>query len=250
MRPDMATAQYGRTVISTPSLDGVSRWLVIVCVVVFLLQTAAPSLTLLLGLDALGPRPWQILTYAVCHGDPWHLVFNMLALWMLGTAVEGVLGPRRYLTLMGLCVVVSGLVWLALYHGTMALLLGFSGAAFGLLYAFAFFFPDRELILFIFPVRSRTLVAILVAVSLYLLLTSPGGVAHAVHLCGLAVAAVYLDVLAGSRLRDLRARVMAARAELRFRWRSRHLTVIPGRGGRPTEPPDEDEGPPPGTPIH
>jgi len=42
-------------------------------------------------------QPWQLLTHMFMHGNFMHILFNMFALWMFGTAVEQVLGSRKFL---------------------------------------------------------------------------------------------------------------------------------------------------------
>jgi len=42
-------------------------------------------------------RPWQFITYMFLHGDIWHILFNMFALWMFGYALENIWGPRKFL---------------------------------------------------------------------------------------------------------------------------------------------------------
>src|SRR5438045_4998708 len=70
-------------------------------VAVFLLQFFFPIVT-----DVLGLRPifvvryfwiWQLATYMFLHGGVFHIVFNMLALWMFGTELERVWGTRYFL---------------------------------------------------------------------------------------------------------------------------------------------------------
>lgn len=46
---------------------------------------------------ALDFRPWQFITYMFLHGDFWHILFNMFALWMFGYALENIWGPKRFL---------------------------------------------------------------------------------------------------------------------------------------------------------
>jgi membrane associated rhomboid family serine protease len=41
-------------------------------------------------------RPYQLVTHLFMHGDIWHLVFNMFALWMFGRVLESVWGPKRF----------------------------------------------------------------------------------------------------------------------------------------------------------
>tara|TARA_B100000401_G_C52723402_1_gene679792 strand:- start:42 stop:827 length:786 start_codon:yes stop_codon:yes gene_type:complete len=40
---------------------------------------------------------WQIISHMFMHGNHIHLLFNMFALWMFGTAVESIFGSRRFL---------------------------------------------------------------------------------------------------------------------------------------------------------
>jgi membrane associated rhomboid family serine protease len=70
-------------------------------VVMFALTTFVPDLTRLLGLvpnDVLFDlRVWQIATYMFLHGGIFHIVFNMLALWMFGSELERLWGTRYFL---------------------------------------------------------------------------------------------------------------------------------------------------------
>lgn len=75
---------------------------------------------------------WQLMTSVFTHVEPWHIGFNMLALWTLGPQLEQLLGRARYLALY----LISGLagsvavLWLSAEHGTTV---GASGAIFGLI---------------------------------------------------------------------------------------------------------------------
>ncbi|TNM38463.1 rhomboid family intramembrane serine protease [Nocardioides albidus] len=75
---------------------------------------------------------WQLFTSMFTHVEPWHLGFNMLALWVLGPQLETILGRGRYLALY----LLSGLVgsvavyWLSAEQTTTV---GASGAIFGLM---------------------------------------------------------------------------------------------------------------------
>jgi membrane associated rhomboid family serine protease len=42
-------------------------------------------------------QPWQVLTHMFMHGNLMHILFNMFALWMFGTAVEQIFGARKFL---------------------------------------------------------------------------------------------------------------------------------------------------------
>ena len=48
-------------------------------------------------------KPWQFVTYMFLHADFWHIFFNMLALWIFGSALENLWGPKRFLTFYMIC---------------------------------------------------------------------------------------------------------------------------------------------------
>lgn len=103
-------------------------------------------------------QPYQTLTFMFLHGGFWHLAFNMLMLWMFGSAVEMVWGPKRFLFFYLFCGVGS-----LVYHFFIQSylqeqngpLLGASGAIYGVLIAFAYLFPDRELQLIFPPIAIK-----------------------------------------------------------------------------------------------
>jgi membrane associated rhomboid family serine protease len=74
-----------------------------------------------------------------------------------------------------------------------SVVVGASGAIYGLLLAYAIYFPDRPIYLYmLFPIPARIFVMILGAIELLSSVLAPGGVANATHLGGLAVGYAYL----------------------------------------------------------
>ena len=155
-----------------------------------------------LGTDQLGQivtvgfMPWQLISYSFLHGSWAHLLFNGWALYQFGSAAENVLGPRRFTFFYFFCVVGAGLCQLAV---TTAMLdpinptpigtVGASGGIFGLLLAFAVFYPRAKLIFLLFPVPVSARIAVVIygSIELYLGLSgAQSGVAHFAHLGGLA----------------------------------------------------------------
>jgi len=185
----------------------VTTALIVANVAVFLLQMVVPGLV---GPFALWPLSaaqasrgqvgfgvWQIVTYGFLHGDFLHLAFNMFALYMFGSAIEQVVGPRRYLVYYLVCIIAAALAQL----GVTALLggiyptVGASGGVFGLLLAYAVYFPrNRVMLLFPpIPIPSRVFVVIYAAIELFLGVTgTQAGVAHFAHLGGLVGGAAVL----------------------------------------------------------
>ena len=174
-------------------------------VALFLVQFFAPAVT-----DVLGLRPifvvryfwvWQLATYMFLHGGVFHIVFNMLALWMFGTELERRWGTPFFLKFYAvtgvgagvLTVLFSLLPFAAAQQLYQANIIGASGAIFGLLLAYALYFPERQIYMyFVFPIPARVFVAIIGAIAFLSSLGDSGGVASATHLGGLAVAYVYL----------------------------------------------------------
>jgi membrane associated rhomboid family serine protease len=158
---------------------------------------------------------WQPFTYMFLHSTSsiGHILFNMLALWMIGTELERTWGTRffaKYYFITGVGAAATSLL-LSVFSDSVyySITVGASGAIYGLLLAFAMYFPHRTLILFIFPVPARIAVAILGGIAFLSSLGGPGGgVAHAAHLGGLVVGYLYLKMLRGKPLDELKYRYL------------------------------------------
>ncbi len=48
-------------------------------------------------------QPWQIVTHMFMHATIPHLLFNMFSLWMFGSVLESLWGPKRFLTFYFIC---------------------------------------------------------------------------------------------------------------------------------------------------
>lgn len=160
---------------------------------VFLMQMVFPDITYLLGLApaAVLARPWTPLTYMFLHGGVMHLLFNMLGLFFFGPRLEERLGGRHFLGLY----LVSGLMGAALSVLTPhALIIGASGAIFGVFLGFAYYWPRAQIYIWgIFPVEARVLVVAATALSLWAGFSGgSGGVAHFAHLGGFVGGFLYL----------------------------------------------------------
>jgi len=130
-----------------PSLPPVTKNLMLICVAAFCLSLFLP----LTGWLALWPlasgnfMPWQLLSYALLHGDTSHLFFNMLGLWMFGAELERLWGRDRYLQFLAVTVLTAAAAQLLVTFvmGSMGPTVGASGALYGLLLAYALSFPRR-----------------------------------------------------------------------------------------------------------
>jgi membrane associated rhomboid family serine protease len=152
---------------------------------------------------------WQVFSYMFVHFSLWHLLFNMLALWMFGLPIEQTWGTRKFLKFYFLCGVIAGccvLVVNMLVGDWATPTLGASGAVFGLLVAFGILFPDTIILLFLlFPMKAKYAVMIFVAVELVTTFGPNTGVSTIAHLGGGAFAYLYLKGRVPSwRLPDVR----------------------------------------------
>jgi len=183
--------------------------LVTVNVGVFLLQQAAPGIVIPFALwpfgsarvggSEVGFQVWQLVTYAFLHGGLLHLAFNMFALYMFGGPIEQVFGGRRYLIYYFVCVVSAALAQLAVSAmiGTVYPAIGASGGVFGLLLAYAIYFPRNRIMLLFppIPMQARTFVIVYAVLELFFGVTgTEEGVAHFAHLGGLVGGFIMLQL--------------------------------------------------------
>lgn len=140
----------------------------------------------------LGFRPWQMLTYALLHGDFMHLLFNSIALWSFGGAVEHRLGARRFLVFFVACVLGSALAQLLTLPSSgpgqaLTPTVGASGGIYGVLIAFAMFFPRARMMLVFPPIPMPAWLLVLLFIAADLALgfgRVATGIAHFAHLGG------------------------------------------------------------------
>ena len=95
-------------------------------------------------------RIWQPATYMFLHGGPIHLLFNMLALWMFGAELERIWGTRYFLKFYfvtgGGAAILTVIFSYFFSTGLQdAVIVGASGAIYGLLLAYALYFPERPI---------------------------------------------------------------------------------------------------------
>ncbi len=143
---------------------------------------------------------WQVFTYMFFHGGLSHFLFNMLTLWMFGTAVEQSWGTRRFANYYLACGLAAGVtvVVTALASGTLQALytptIGSSGAIFGLILAFGMLFPDAPvLVMFIFPMPAKYFAILMGLIEFFLQRTQPGSnISHIAHLGGMAFGFLYI----------------------------------------------------------
>ena len=184
-------------------LPPVTRTLIIANIAVFISQlVTGDRLIITFGLWPVGTppeyeaglvgfQPWQLVTYSFLHGGFTHLFFNMFAIYMFGADIERLLGPKRFVEYYFASVIMAGIAQLlvsALVTASPYPTVGASGGLFGILLAFAIYFPQRTIVLLIppIPLPARWFVIIYGAIEMFLGVTgTQAGVAHFAHLGGM-----------------------------------------------------------------
>jgi len=188
-------------------------------VLIFFAQLGVRSLTVMLGLvpEYVIERfwIWQLGTYMFLHGGLFHILFNMLALWMFGAELERIWGTRNFLKFYFVTGIGAGVLSVAfsllpfaasqqLYKSD---IIGASGAIYGLLLAYAMYFPDRPIYyMMLFPIPAKYFVMIVGAMAF---LSAPQSrVSEAAHLGGLVIGYLYLRAGRGGLTPELKYRYL------------------------------------------
>lgn len=137
---------------------------------------------------------WRLFTYQFLHGGSFHLLINMFVLWMFGSELAPRWGARFFLRYYFVCAVGGGILFTLVRLGTWVPSVGASGAIYGVLMAYAMWYPNRQVYLyFVLPIRVRYLVVFLMLLELEQAIHSTGtGIAHAAHLGGMVFGYGYL----------------------------------------------------------
>jgi membrane associated rhomboid family serine protease len=162
------------------------------------------------------PHLYQFVTYAFVHLGLWHILGNMLMLWMFGSQIEQDFGSNKFLEFYVFCmlgaavttVVIGGLGIFAFSHSSNAFLhdlgylwirgtAGASGAVYGILIAFGILHAEQEIMMFPIPIqmKAKYFMWITILVTFYLSLGPQGAVAEFAHLGGLLFGYVYLKFI-------------------------------------------------------
>jgi len=188
---------------------GIGGWtpavkvLIITCVVAYLIQifdrmSGSPTFTYKFGLNPSlvvhNFYLWQLVTYIFLHdtGQFFHILFNMLALWMFGSELESFWGTRQFTKFFFICGIGAGLLTVLLSPNSQVTTIGASGAIYGILAAYGILFPNRTIIFLIFPIPAKWFVIGLGVMAFISSLSASSGVANVAHLGGMLCGLVYL----------------------------------------------------------
>ena len=161
---------------------------------------------------------WQFFTATFLHAGPWHLVGNMLVLYLLGRDVDSIIGQRQFLFLYLAGAAAGELGHLFLMPVT-SVLLAASGGVAAVLIAYATILPELELtsiFLFVLPVRlkAKYLAYSAFAVALvFVIFDRNKAIAHSDFLGGCVAGWLYAHMLGFGRPSILQRALRQRRAE-------------------------------------
>jgi membrane associated rhomboid family serine protease len=145
---------------------------------------------------------WQLVTYSFIHSGIFHILFNMLSLWLFGATLEQEWGSRRFYEFYFFCVVGAALVTVVMaYTHVLGMrtdipTVGASGGIYGLIVAFGVLYSEMRIFVYgIFPIKAKWFAIIWVGIALLGTLGGPQGVANIAHLGGALFGYIYLKAL-------------------------------------------------------
>ena len=168
---------------------------------------------------------WQPITHMFMHGDTSHILFNMFGLWMFGSPLEQMWGKQKFLFFYFSAGLGAAALQMFVYNFQVqtlydvielnnlslsdpdlllnymsqsdynqalssfnSVMVGASGAIYGVLVAFAFSFPNSKLMLLFppIPIKAKYFVPLLILIDLFFGLSSfsIGSIAHFAHIGG------------------------------------------------------------------
>ena len=157
---------------------------------------------------------WQLFTYQFLHGGAYnglfHLLINMFIFWNFGAELEEKWGTRFFIQYYLVCGFGAGififLIPVILGQSLFIPTVGASGAIFGLLLAFAIYWPERYILWFFIPIKTKYFILIVGLFSLlFTFQATGGGISHVGHLGGLITGYLYLlykmnDLISGTKI--------------------------------------------------
>ena len=142
-------------------------------------------------------RPWTFFSSMFVHGGLLHLAGNMLLLFVFGPPVERRMGSRVFLSYYTYCGVgAAALAVSAKRYCVSSRVIGASGAILGVALAFAFAWPDVELVFAPLPFRlsARSIVLLLAVANLAFAAWTDGSAAHVGYLGGMAAGYLFFRI--------------------------------------------------------
>lgn len=196
------------------------KWIIISNVAVFLVTSFVRGAN-----DLFGMTPalviergwlWQLVTYMFLHAGALHLLFNMLGIWMFGVELERRWGTKFFLQYYAVTGIGGGLTMLlvsllpfqAMMPAYITPTVGASGALFGILLAYALYWPERPILLLLVFVPAKIFVMIYGGLALLNTFQPSRGVADAAHLGGMLFGYLYLQGGRGGLTAEIKYRYL------------------------------------------
>ena len=184
-------------------LTPIVRNLILINVIVFIISAIIPLANWLALWDVQSPnfRPYQLFTYMFSHANFIHIFFNMLLLAFFGPILEEFWDQKQFL-LFYLAAGIGAAVFnilMALFFdvGRFDVMIGASGAVYGVMTAFGIIFPNMELRLLFLPIsfKAKYMVMVLGSIAIFSgFRSSPGdNTAHFAHLGGIVMAIILIQ---------------------------------------------------------
>jgi membrane associated rhomboid family serine protease len=172
-----------------PAMSRINKGLVITFVALFVFSAILGkydiSLANIIGLSSgglLSGKIWTVLTYAFLPHGFLECLFDGLIFWFIGSELENMWGPRRYVyflltTILGAAFIflLIGLIFFANTSLAFYPLSGPAGMASTMCVAYGVLFPERTMYFFFFPLQAKWFVILLVGMNLYHGFFTPGG---------------------------------------------------------------------------
>ncbi|HEY1951323.1 MAG TPA: rhomboid family intramembrane serine protease [Gemmatimonadaceae bacterium] len=197
----------------SPRMTRAVQWLLALNIGIYFLQLTLFGSDAVYSALALDPARfpadwWTVGTYMFVHAWLAHLAFNMFTLWMFGPRLEQEWGTSAFVKLY-LWSGIGGAIAHLLFaqHSSV---IGASGAISGVLVAYALRWPDEEVYLFgVIPMRSRWLVAALLAMNIIFALSPSSRIDWTAHIGGMAFGWIFLKLYSVGGINRVRGWVSA-----------------------------------------
>ena len=174
--------------------------LISICWVFFIAIIAFPSLFIYLAVNPQQFYPWQLITAVFCSLSPHALFYSSATFWMFGRHVEKELGDKNFIRFFLVSSLSANFFWLlftwCFREGTIDFAYGLVGINYACIYGYAFFNPNKCIRMNgIVTLRARHFALLYGLLALVHTLDRKfGGPDDLLALCGMLVAAAYLDV--------------------------------------------------------
>ena len=174
--------------------------LLIINGLVFLAQNTPITGTILNNYFSLFPYdsgyfyPWQLVSYMFMHGNISHIFFNLFALWMFGLQLELRWGTKRFLVYYFLTGIGAGLLSMLVSN---AIVIGASGAVYGILIGFGMMYPNKYIYMLFppIPMKAKYFVMFYGAIELFSGISGlSSGIAHSAHLGGMVIGFILIKM--------------------------------------------------------